>query len=30
MSKFGQELIYKLRDMGYYGEFNARDVNHIC
>ena len=23
-------MIYKLRDLGYYGEFNERDVSRIC
>ena len=29
MSNFNQKVIYKLRDLGYYGEFNERDVGHI-
>ena len=30
MSNFSQEVIYKLRDCGYYGTFNERDVTRIC
>ena len=30
MANFGQEVIYRLRDLGYYGEFNERDVSRIC
>ena len=30
MANFGQEVVYKLRDLGYYGEFNERDVTRIC
>ena len=30
MTSFGAEVIYRLRDLGYYGEFNERDVARIC
>ena len=29
-NNFGQEVVYRLRDLGYYGEFNERDVTRIC
>ena len=30
MASFSQEVVYKLRDLGFYGEFNERDVTRIC
>jgi len=30
MANFNQQVIYKLRDLGYYGDFNERDVARIC
>ena len=30
MANLSQEFIYRLRDLGYYGEFNERDVTRIC
>ena len=30
MKNFSQEVVYHLRDLGYYGEFNERDVTRIC
>ena len=29
-SNFEQKVVYSLRDLGYYGEFNQRDVARIC
>ena len=30
MANFSQEVVYRLRDLGFYGEFNERDVTRIC
>jgi len=30
MQNFNQKAIYKLRDLGYYGEFNEANVKEIC
>ena len=30
MANFGAEVIYHLRDLGYYGEFCERDITRIC
>jgi hypothetical protein len=27
---FCQKVVYKLRDLGYYGDFNAADIAELC